>query len=108
MQERLKYRMTDIIRVMMNFFQCIPLELPSYTLIQKKQIEPWKRKLKINSKIDLYDDKAYSKWYTGQVSEINQGSQKFKVTYDGYNSSYDKYIPMDSKRIAPLHTHTSK
>ena len=56
-------------------------------------------------KLDIYDI-AYSKWYTGEIVEIDDDNKRVKVHYDGYSTNYDEYIAIKSLRLATLNTHT--
>ena len=80
-----------------------------------KSIKPvrtaqWRLDLEYGSKLDIYDN-TYSKWYPGKVTHVkNQANttMQIKIRYDGYGSKYDEYIDVTSKRLAPLHTHTTE
>eukprot|EP01084_Bolivina_argentea_P086084 155604_1 len=67
--------------------------------------EPWRRCTIVGSKIEVYEA---PQWYKAKVIEVNSYAGTFKISYDGYNSSYDEFLPMHSTRIAQLYTHTKK
>ena len=74
----------------------------------KRKYDPdkWRMYVFVGLKVDIYDI-AYSKWYAGEIIEINGETKQVKVHYDGYSINYNEYIDINSYRIAQLRTHTS-
>ena len=58
--------------------------------------DEWRKRLGVGTKLDIYD-RTYSKWYPGQIIEMNEDGKRVKVHYDGYSSNYDEYMDINSK-----------
>jgi len=56
--------------------------------------------------VDVQD--YLTKWYEGQVIEINKIEEKIKIHYKGWKEKFDEWIDIkkDYHRIQPLHTYT--
>jgi len=53
--------------------------------------------------IDVCD--TVNKWYESTIRDVR--ADKVMVHYNGWASSWDEWIPVDSERLAPVNTHTS-
>jgi OTU domain-containing protein 5 len=63
------------------------------------------RGLYLHKWLDVQDDRG--SWLEAQIACIDESTRKVKVHYKGYEAArYDEWLPDDSPRLAPLHSHT--
>lgn len=63
--------------------------------------EPWRQYIKRGDAVDVHD--LVEKWYTARVMDVRDDGCIY-ISYDGWFSKYDEWIPVHSTRIQPLYS----
>lgn len=58
---------------------------------------------KVNDIVDVED--RFGSWYESRIRDVKP--DRIQVRFIGWSASFDEYVPIDSKRIAPQSSHTS-
>ena len=72
-----------------------PLGRYSNTMLQE---QPFRQSLSRGANVDALD--TVSKWYTARVLQLNDERTHVLISYDGWSSKYDEWLPITSGRLA--------
>jgi hypothetical protein len=76
--------------------------LSDINILEKKPINVQKI-YRTRQLVDCLD--TSNNWLESTIMEVKQ--DKVFIHYNGWPSRWDEWIPIDSKRLAPVHTHTN-
>lgn len=89
-----------------KYCQCVKLEyipkLEKFLDLRfakaKDKSDTWREDLEVSSKVDALD--SVNKWYTATVIN-SDGSNRVRISYDGWSSRYDEWISRHDARLQP-------
>lgn len=98
-----------------SFDQWVTRDSPQLSAASTKAAEQeereweWRLSLTINSNLDAKD--SISKWYSAKVVGVRDPCQshpygELKISFDGWLSKYDEWIPRNSMRLARYQTYS--